>query len=56
MEEKRFYTVEQIANMLHVTTRTVYSWIKAKKLTAVHIGRRWQIAEENLNEFLKGEN
>lgn len=41
-KERGFYTVEEVADMFHVTKITVYSWIKKGKLKAVKLGQ-WKI-------------
>ena len=52
MNEK-FYTPEQLAEMLEVHVKTVYRWIQDKKLGAIKFGRRnIRISRENLDEFL----
>ena len=50
-------TVEQVARELQVNTKTVYQWIKKKRLKATNIGTRakanWRIKRQDLNEFLE---
>lgn len=55
MFEIKFYGIREIATGLKITERTVYSYVKDGKLKAVKIGGKWQVAEENLKAFLKGE-
>ena len=38
--EPEFYTVDEVASRLRVTTVTVYNWISQKKLAAVKLSRR----------------
>jgi excisionase family DNA binding protein len=49
-------TVEQVAQELQVNPKTVYQWIKEKRLKATNIGTRtkanWRIRRQDLNEFL----
>ena len=47
-----YYTPSQIAKTLQVQRRTIYLWIKDKKLRAVHAGSRVRIEQEALEEFL----
>ena len=35
-----YLTIKELAYLLHVSDRTIYSWRKNGKLTAVHCGRR----------------
>lgn len=60
MDELRVYTVEEVAEKLSVSIRTVYNYIKSGNLKAAKIGKYWRVTEENLRSFLdqytKGEN
>lgn len=51
----RFYTIDEVAEILHMHQRTVYQWVYDGKLTAVKSGRRWLIAEAVLKSHLSGE-
>jgi excisionase family DNA binding protein len=46
------YTAQEAAKILKVTTRTIYTYIKAKELKAGKIGHKWMISESALNEFI----
>ena len=52
MSEIKVYTIEEVAELLHTTRRTLYTYLKAGKLKAVKMGRKWIITEENLKEFI----
>lgn len=52
MEKIRIFTVSEVAELLHVTTRTVYTYIKTGKIQAVKFGKSWRITEEALKESL----
>ncbi len=52
MKELKVYTIDEVVELLHVTRRTVYSYIKDGKLKAVKIGKYWRVTQENLEEFL----
>jgi len=47
------YTPIQLAELLQVTRRTVYIWIKKNKLAAVRAGNRVRIQREAVEAFLK---
>lgn len=49
----QMYTVEDIAELFLVSERTVYRWIKIKKLKAVQIGRVLRITPGDLDSFVK---
>jgi excisionase family DNA binding protein len=46
-------TVEEVAEKLKVTTRTVYRWIDEKKLKALKIQGIVRITEEDYQTFIK---
>jgi len=50
-------TVEQVAQELQVNTKTVYQWIKEKRLKATNIGTKgkanWRIKRQDVNDFLE---
>lgn len=50
----RLYTPEEVAAILQVTRRTVYSYIKAGRLSALKIGRNVRIPEDRLEQFIQG--
>ena len=45
------YTLEELAEILQVTRRTIYNWIKGGKLKAFKVGKSWRVTREALNEF-----
>ena len=51
-KEIKVYTLEEIADILKVTRRTLYTYIKAGKLDAVKVGRYWRVREDALRKFL----
>lgn len=46
--ELKVYTPEEVAEILKVTRRTVYNWIRSEKIEAKKIGPRWYVTEEAL--------
>lgn len=50
------YTLEEIAEMLKVTRRTLYTYIKTGALKAIKIGRTWRVTEKQLDEFMNSLN
>lgn len=51
--EIKVYTLEEIAELLHITRRTLYTYVKEGKLKAVKVGKYWRVTEKNLEEFLE---
>ncbi len=45
------YTLKEIEDLLHVTRRTLYNWIKSGQLKAFRIGKEWRVTKEALEEF-----
>lgn len=59
MVDTRYWTVAEIAAMLHVSKKSVYEWVKSGELKAVDLGSQTKrVQEEDLQQFLterKGE-
>lgn len=51
-ELMKVYTLEELVEVLQVTRRTLYNYIKAGKLKATKMGKYWRVTEENLRDFL----
>jgi excisionase family DNA binding protein len=50
--QPRFYSIDEVANLLGVSPRTVRRWIKDRKLRAHRFGRTVRIAHDDLQDFL----
>lgn len=51
--QERMYTVQEVAQQLRVSERTVRNWIEQGELTAFSIGKRgYRIGESDLNAFI----
>jgi excisionase family DNA binding protein len=57
MADERWFTVEQIADLLQVHPETVRSWLRAGRLKGRAFGGKtgWRIRESELNAFLERE-
>lgn len=55
MAEMKVYSIDELEQILQVTRRTIYSYIKEGKLKAVKIGKFWRVTEKALEEFLNPE-
>lgn len=53
-EVKQLYLLKEVAQILRVTDRTLYSYVKDGKIKATKIGNRWKIAEEDIKAFIVG--
>lgn len=49
----RFYTVDQVADLLEVSIRTVRRWIVEGDLPAHRFGRQVRISETDLKVFVE---
>jgi excisionase family DNA binding protein len=53
--EDKKYTVADIAEMLGKSTKTVYGWIKTRKLRAYRFGKDFIITASHLNDFAENQ-
>ena len=44
----RFLTPEEVADLLRVSRRTVYNWLRSGQLPALRIGKVWRIRREDI--------
>jgi excisionase family DNA binding protein len=49
----KLYTIEEITEILKVTQRTVYNYIKSGTLKAIKVGKYWRVKHTDLEQFLK---
>lgn len=52
MAEIKLYTLDEVAEILKVTRRTLYNYIKAGVLKAVKMGKCWRVSENALQDFI----
>lgn len=50
--EIKIYTLEEIVDILKVTRRTLYNYIKHGQLKAVKIGKYWRVSHKDLQDFI----
>lgn len=48
---EKLYTCEQIAERYGVKIKTVWTWIREKKLSAIQVGKGYQVTENDLKIF-----
>ena len=46
------FTTTEVAQILGVTQRTLYNWIKDETLEAVNVNGRWRITKDALQSFI----
>jgi len=54
IKNQRYYTTEELSDMLPLTQVSIGNYIRKGKIRAVKIGLLWYISETNLNLFLQG--
>lgn len=52
MQEK-FYTVDEISNILGMHQKTIQRYIREGKLRAVKVGKAWRISGHDLSRFME---
>jgi len=52
MADIKVYTLDEVADIMKVTKRTLYNYIKAGTLKAVKMGKYWRVSEESLQAFI----
>lgn len=52
MADIKVYTLDEVADILKVTKRSLYNYVKAGKLQAVKVGKYWRVTENNLQAFI----
>jgi excisionase family DNA binding protein len=51
--EDKYYTPQEIAELLKVAYMTVYRWIRAGKLQAYQVQKQYRIREADFNKFME---
>lgn len=51
-EKPDILTVDEVADLLKVTSQTIYNMIKDKRLTATKIGREWRFKRSDIEQLL----
>lgn len=52
MADIKVYTLDEVAEILQVTKRTLYTYLKTGKLHAIKVGKYWRVTEDALQAFL----
>jgi len=53
LDSRRFLTVAEVADLMRVSTMTVYRLIKAGDLAAVRVGRSYRIPDTEVDRYLE---
>jgi excisionase family DNA binding protein len=52
LSRAKFLTVNEVADVIRVSTMTVYRLIKGGELPAVRVGKSFRVREEDLDAYL----
>lgn len=52
MADIKVYTLDEVSEIMKLTKRTLYNYIKSGTLKAVKMGKYWRVSEENLRDFI----
>lgn len=55
MEEKRYYTVDEVAEILGINRVTVYGLIKKQEFHSVNIGGKYRISKKGFDAWFDGD-
>ena len=47
---EELYTIKEVAEHFHVSTKTIQNWIKAGKMKGSRPGRKWLFSEEQVRK------
>ena len=53
MEAMKTYKTTEVCEILQVTQRTLYNYLKAGQIKAFRTGREWRFTEEAVKEFME---
>lgn len=53
METMRTYKSSEVCQILKVTQRTLYNYIKAGQIKGFRAGREWRFTEEAVKDFME---
>ena len=53
MADIKLYKTEKVQEILQVTRRTLYRYIKAGQIKTIRLGREYRFTEEALKEFIE---
>lgn len=52
LSKTRFLTVQEVADLMRVSSMTVYRLIKSGELAAVRVGRSFRVSEPDVDAYL----
>ena len=55
MTADRLMTIEELAEYLRVQKRTIYAWLKKKKIPAIKTVGQWRFKKDKIDAWLDGQ-
>lgn len=52
-DELKVYSITEVMQILGITRRTVYNWLKDGKIKGFKVGKEWRFTEESLRAFME---
>lgn len=52
-DDPRFFTLEEVAEILRVSKRTIHRMIQQRKMPAFKVGGQWRIPETRFKEWIE---
>lgn len=53
MTTPKFYTTQEVADLLHLNVKTVRAMINQKRLRAVKIGNEYRVTDDHIRQFVE---
>lgn len=53
LKNYKYLTLQEVSEIVNITRRTLYNYIKAGKLEAVKVGKEWRVTPQEVERFLK---
>lgn len=53
MVDTRLMTMDDLANYLKVTRRTIYDWVKHNKIPAVKVVGQWRFRRDKIDAWIE---
>jgi len=53
MKQEGLLTIEELARYLKVRRRTIYEWLKKRKIPAVKLVGQWRFKKERIDAWLE---
>jgi len=55
MEYKELMTIEEVAEYLRVKKRTIYEWVKNRKIPAIKAVGQWRFKKDKIDAWLESQ-